>query len=310
MTFTDPKRSSGLNHKYKTKKMDLSLDEYIRRKKAADSVSLVNMRTKDKEIIDKDDLDRSLDMMVLEKALSSQNISSSLSKFDRIRISANNDSDEDMENPSIKFAKEIEKMEHPDCCKSKPFRTVEEKMRVKIKSQQWRLNKDGRGNAQESNRHGGRIHKNYRRNNSNNNTKFVERGGFTFKYQNSDVESDNESGVVGIVRKNNRFNGPRFNHNAAGTPVHINMNWRGFFEGASRIIAPPPSPSIPTSTPGATNVNLQLAAEDLMEFLNFKKQKESSKHQKITFAEKYAQDARVDAMEEDFNSNMMERSSG
>lgn len=283
---------------------NLSLDEYIRRKKTADSVCLVNMRKKE-EFIDKDDLDRSLDDMVREKLEGTQESAASLSKFDRIRINSDRfgevDEDDDviMENPSIRFAKEIEKMEHPSCCKSKPFRTIEEKMKVKISSQQWRLNKDGQGNPQQIRRIGGRIQKNYRQNES----KFVDRGAFTFKYQN---DSDSESSVVGIMRNQPRFQGSQFNHNNEQGPITINMNWRGFFEGASRynqIMTPPPTPAAPPGTPvsadGMANVNLQFAARDLLEFLDFKKGQQKKPKEEISYAEQYAYEAGINGDSEE-----------
>lgn len=277
--------------------MNLSLDEYIRRKKASDSVCLVNMRKKE-EYIDKDELDRNLDDMVREKSEGKQEVVSSLSKFDRIRINSERcgevDEDDDviMENPSIKFAKEIEKMEHPSCCKSKPFHTIEEKMKVKIASQQWRLNKDDQGNVRQIRRVGGRIQKNYRQNEP---SKLVDRGAFTFKYQ---TDSDSESSVVGITRNQPRFNGSRFNHNNGTGPIQINMNWRGFFEGVSQYkqnVSPPRAPPVtPTSADGMANVNLQLAARDLLEFLDYKKGLENKQKEKNLFAEQYAMEARFD----------------
>lgn len=259
--------------------MNLSLDEFIRRKKAADSVSLFNMRKKKIIDIDKDELDRSLDEMVREKARENNDVTSSLSKFDRIRINAENDVDSDddvemVENSSIRFAKEIEKMDHPDCCKSKPFHTVEEKMKIKIPSQQWRLNRDGRGNLQQSNANGGRIQKNYRRHDNNVN-RYVDRGSFTYKYQNSDVESDADSGIVGIIRNPSRFNGSRYNRRDSEKPIQINMNWRGFFDGVSRYtqnVAPPQATPAPTST-GSGKINLQIEAGEFLEYLKFQKKK-------------------------------------
>lgn len=271
----------------------LSLDEYIRRKKTGDSVGLVNMRKKELNI-DKDELDRSLDDMVREKIECKREAVESLSKFDRIRINSDRlDEDDDviMENPDIKFAQEIEKMEHPLCCKSKPFRTIEETMNVKIPSQQWRLNKDDHGSAQQIRRIGGRIQKNYRKNEP----KFVDRGAFTYKYQ---CDSDSESSVVGIMRNQPRYNGSRINRN--NQPIQINMNWRGFFEGVGRynqIVTPstPPAPPVtPASADGMANVNLQFAARDLLEFLDFKKTQEDKPKEKISFAEQYAKEARID----------------
>lgn len=291
--------------------MNMTLDEFIRRKKAADSVCLLDMRKKEKDVICKEELDEDLEDIVQEKVRQSQSTMSCLSKFDRIRISADTDNDDDdtMDNPSIKFAKEIEKMEHPDCCKSKPFRTIEEKLKVKIKSQQYRLN--GQGNRQQQQQQGvlnGRIGRNYRQNRTG---QFVDKGDFTFKY-----EDDNESGIVGIVRNKNRFNGSNVrvnnrNMNNGGTnsaPITVNMNWRGFFQGISqfsKIIAPPPSPVHPSpqAANGMANVNLQFAARDLLEFLESKKTHKEEAERKakspLSFAQQYARDAGMNEIDDD-----------
>jgi hypothetical protein len=145
--------------------INLSLDEYIRRNNMDGQFSMLDMRKKDKNI-DKEELDASLDKMARMNEIARAKTSNSRDKFDRFKDSNDSESDDDekfprdsfkrtdtddvemkdaesfaTENSSIRFAQEIQQMDHPDCCKFKEFKTVESELGIKVRPQQWRLQK-------------------------------------------------------------------------------------------------------------------------------------------------------------------------
>lgn len=182
--------------------MDLSLDEYIGRKKTADTVALLNIRKKEKEEIDPEKLDDELDeYMAKVKEIPS----SGPAKFNRIKKEACSD----------------EEMSADKCCAYKV------KTKKPKKSQQWRLGANS-GSQPVLN---GRVGKNFR----NNTGSYIEQGNFTYKYKN-----DESSGISGIVR-NQRYhpaNSRRRNFNNNNNPmvVDIKLNASDF----DWIIPPPP----------------------------------------------------------------------
>lgn len=280
--------------------MEMSLDEFIRRKQAGQSN---NGYKKQKEEIDKDQLDAELDMIATGKAASlavDKSKRSSLSKFERLSLSDFDEEDDEpisTQNSSIQFAKAIEKMDHPHCCKFKPFTTIEDKTKVKVKSQQWRLgansNPDTARNSNVSSVRGGRVRKNYRNNSGNNN---VVRGNFTYKLQNGDEK------IAGIVRNNRKRitydEPPAYEevgeqillHKAYRDDMLINCNITNLVRNGRlqlgslltpqpQYLTPPPQPiilqppqsvPIPKSQSGA-QITINLDTDDLYSFLAFKK---------------------------------------
>lgn len=289
--------------------LNLSLDEFIRRRKAEAGFSsgISAIKNEDDKFnkydIDKDELDAELDEMMgatNNDATQEPNTSyrSSVSKFDRISMQGSDNEDEDgdvemlsTQNSSIKFAKEIEQMDHPNCCKFKPFTTIEDKMRVKIKSQQWRLN-GGNPGVEDANSgiRRGRIGKNYR-----NRTENVVRGNFTYR--------QNGNGIAGIVRNNKPK--PIFYDNVAtgsgneetslilrkvvhapglARPISVDVNLTSlgvnpFIQRPAPDPAPIPIPVEPRPPPavipkGMAHLEMSIEADDLMSFLKAKKEYE------------------------------------
>lgn len=175
--------------------MEFSLDEYINRKNAADTVSLLNIRKKDKVGIDQEKLDSEIEEYMHNVKSGDNN--SGPTKFNRIKFM---DSDEDM--PTQKSA--------DDCCK--PFPMTERNYNGQNKSQQWRLGNNGN----QKNFRNGRVGKNYRQNSGS----YIEQGNFTFKYQ-----GGNDTEVSGIVR--NQKNRRVYHHNGnrrENEPIVLNIN--------------------------------------------------------------------------------------
>jgi hypothetical protein len=199
----------------------LSLDEYIRRKNIVGNVFF----RKKEVIVDKDDLDESLDQIARQNAiLNGKKPSEPLAakggrdKFARYECLSSDEENEDgdgdtimrPQNSSIEFAKKVQSMEHPECCNiSKKFLTIESKMKVKTPSQQHRIktnktpymrlsnnesvnnNNDMRINKLQN----GRVQKNRNQKNAINTGTFVEKGSFTYKFG-----VNNDDDVLGIVR--------------------------------------------------------------------------------------------------------------
>lgn len=241
----------------------LSLDEYIKKKKVEGSLCFLDYRKKERNI-NKEELDEHLDKIAKKNAAKSVK-KNGLSKFDRF-----NDDDSDSESEedddcgvrkirsdvemmdlnepkselsSIRFAKELQQMEHPDCCKiSKPFTTVESNLGIKIKSQQWRI-QNGMENGESSSYSELNLNKirNGRVNKNNNGQKngvnkanagvFVEKGNFTYKFKDNNGSVENGEKIVGIVRNKPHIKFLNGNRQPNSPNVNINMNWNGFFKG-------------------------------------------------------------------------------
>lgn len=139
--------------------MNLSLDDYIRRKNIDVQFSMLDMRKRDRNI-DKDELDESLNKMARRNEVARKKKGDD--KFSRFNDDSQSEADDEDdeepantnvldsdiemaevsdENPSIRFAREIQQLEHPKCCEFKEFETVESKMGISVRSQQWRLEK-------------------------------------------------------------------------------------------------------------------------------------------------------------------------
>lgn len=280
-----------------------SLDEYIKQKKMKGQFSLLHMRKKERNI-DKDELDAGLDLISQRNVRAEKRKTGS--KFDRFNddhSDSNEDeddyrnvkccADEDIEmedesaidNPSIQFAKEIEQMEHPDCCQFKAFRTVESELGVKVQPQQWRLMSENldrpKGvprlvtvplsqNERYKKVQNGRVMKNKFNHNKVKAGIFVDKGNFTYKLDaNSDLQSDTSS-VVGIVRNkppekgyrqfhnNNNNNNNKYRngyqHKNNEPQLNINVNFDSFFKGMTNCIK---ATRATTVAPVASTVSMQ-----------------------------------------------------
>jgi hypothetical protein len=324
-----------------------TLDDYIKKKNIDGSLSLMNLRKK-KLNIDENELDASLDE-INRKNAAKRGLKCGISKFDRFNDdsgnqSDNEDDDEDeissgsdyrksyekinndmemmdiseqsniqAENSSIRFAKEIQNMDHPECCRiKKHFTTVESAMGIKMKSQQWRVenpNSDDRSDKVLN----GRVQKNYKKNGTNGPKAgiFIEKGNFTYKFNDdpsNDIE-DNAESIVGIVRNrpvtkiirvgnnngsSNNYNNRNVNNNFrnrqngnGSSPVNINMNWNGFFKGMTeciKTVAPATQPLERKANGASANQDIQvkIAATELFDFLLAKRDKSNNK---VSFSE-------------------------
>lgn len=180
--------------------MDLSLDEYIGKKKPIDTLALLNIRKKEKAEIDPEDLDNELDeYMASAPKKEVEQGCTSYSKFTRIKRQESDN--EDVEMPTQGSCND-------GCCKSRTKIEYNDN-KVKSKSQQWRLGANGGSKVN------GRVRKNYR----NNSGKYVEQGSFTYKYQNG-----SNQGVSGIVR-NQRYHpeNPRRSFRPNNNPITVNV---------------------------------------------------------------------------------------
>ncbi|KAG5676983.1 hypothetical protein PVAND_006774 [Polypedilum vanderplanki] len=261
--------------------INLSLDEYIRRRKIKDQFSLLEMRKKDKDEIDKDELDASLDKIARQIEIARSTTSNKFDRFnDDIKSESSDDEEEKLgnrldsditmtdlavENSSIRFAQEIEKLEHPECCKFKEFKTIENELGVKVRPQQWRLLQENldrpKGvprlvalplNDEERKFKNGRVNKNYKDKNRQNVKAgvFVEKGNFTYKLDANGNDDDCTESLVGIVRNkpnvkvitnngrnyNNRENKNSYQPIVGTPPININMNWGSFFKGFANCV--------------------------------------------------------------------------
>jgi len=321
-----------------------TLDDYIKKQTNEGSLCMLGHRKREKNI-DKEELDASLDD-IMRKNAAKRGMKCGISKFDRFNDDSGNQSNDDddddddgecssgsdyrksynkinsdmelmdisenndiqAENSSIRFAKEIQKMDHPECCRiKKHFTTVESAMGVKIKSQQWRVEPKNLSNDERSNKVlNGRIQKNYK-NTNNNGPKagiFIEKGNFTYKFNDdpSNDSEDNAESIVGIVRNrpvtkiirvgqnnngnynNNRNynNRNRNNGNNGNPPVNINMNWNGFFKGVTeciKTVATTTQPLERKANVASVNqdIQVQIAATEYLEYLVAKRDNPSKK---------------------------------
>jgi hypothetical protein len=275
--------------------MNMSLDDFIRRQKAGQS-NVLKTNKKAKEDIDKDELDVELDQIAAKNYAAPQNAQkgkSTLSKFERLNLSDTDDDDNNdpisTQNSSIEFAKKIEQMEHPHCCKFKPFRTIEDKTKVKIRSQQWRLggNSDQETANNTSGVRNGRVGKNYRNNNN------LVRGNFTYQ------KGDN--GVAGIVRNNRQrivydqpaayeeeqkiFVRKTIRPPGSNQDMQVNFDITNLVR-TKRIqinsaLAPPPPTPAPIKAPTG-KITMGLETDDLIEFLKFRKSQAAAQSSTVT----------------------------
>ncbi|CAG9800017.1 unnamed protein product [Chironomus riparius] len=323
-----------------------TLEDYIKKKNIDGSLSLMNLRKKERNI-DENELNASLDEIARKNA-SKRGLKCGISKFDRFNDDSGNQSDDEdldeissgsnyresydkinsdmemmdiseqnniqAENSSIRFAKEIQNMEHPECCRiKKHFTTVESAMGIKMKSQQWRVE-----NPSSDKVLNGRVQKNYKKNSTNGPKAgiFIEKGNFTYKFNDdpSNDSEDNAESIVGIVRNrpvtkiirvgnnnggsnsNNYNNNNRnFNNNFrnrqngnGSSPVNINMNWNGFFKGMTECMktaAPATQPlerKVNDASSSNQDIQVKIAATELLDFLIAKRDK--SNH-KVSFSE-------------------------
>lgn len=312
---------------------NMSLDEYIRRKNIAGSL-FMDLRKRSEKIIDKDKLDESLDEIAKRNAVCNNNNNinkKNRGKFDRFDNSSDEENDDEIhgitdnddiemkelkkENSSIRFAKEIEKMDHPQCCRAKHFDTVEKKMGIRLRSQQWRIAHENLDRPSGVPRlvalplddeerfkkvYDGRISKNYRNNDRHNVRfgKFIEKGNFTYKYKNNSSNyNENEEDVMGIVRNKpvhkiiSRHSQLSNNYNNPKQPININMNWNGFFNGMTKCmqsVQPAVSqapinvnPSKQVVATSADNLEFKFAAKDLFNFLVTKRDKNEEQQTNI-----------------------------
>lgn len=137
---------------------EISLDEFIRRKKMNDQFSLLNHRRRDRQDITQDDLDNSLDQYVRDARAESQGSSSASSpqqnfknstkngKFDRKSMRSDDSESEDDEcnktlvpDEDIVMA-DLENQEKEDHLEDLfQFQTVESRYGIRVRSQQWRM---------------------------------------------------------------------------------------------------------------------------------------------------------------------------
>ncbi|XP_070491010.1 uncharacterized protein [Chironomus tepperi] len=313
---------------------DFSLDDYIRKNNIVD---LVNLRKKER-YIDEDELNASLDEIARINA-AKRGTKCGISKFDRFNDDAGNQSDDDddedeissgsdyrkrydeinsdmemmdinerndiqPENSSIRFAKEIQNMNHPECCRiKKHFTTVESARGVKVKSQQWRVENPNSEQNTPKKVLNGRIQKNYKKNAINGAKAgiFIEKGNFTYKFNDdpSNDSEDNAESIVGIVRNrpvtkvirvgnkgnynNNNFRNNRKNGNGT-PPVTINMNMNGFFEGVKECMEAAISATRPIerkvdNVSENQDIQVKIVAQELFNLLKAKR--DNSNHNPI-----------------------------
>lgn len=326
-----------------------TLDDFIKKKNIGAQFGLMNMRKKDRENIDEDELNASLEKIARKNA-AKRGLKCGISKFDRFNNDSGNqtDNDEDekeeesdsgsdyrksydqissdmemmdiseddniqSENSSIRFAKDIQKMPHPECCRiKKRFTTVESAMGIKIKSQQWRVENPNNRTEKVLN---GRVQKNYKKNSTNNGATragiFVEKGSFTYKFNDNpgNDSDDNSESIVGIVRNrpvtkvirvgnNNNNNHRNFNNNFCNnrqngngnSPLNINMNWNGFFKGMTeciKTVAPTTQP-LERKAPVASadnDIQVKIAATELFDFLLAKRNQANKQSHKVSLPE-------------------------